>query len=392
MACATRSIPISLNGNRKETLIVGKLLEINNLKTYFKTREGWVHAVDGVSFGINEGEKLGVVGESGCGKSVTALSIMRLIPHPPGETLDGSIIFGEQDLLELPESAIRKIRGKQIGMIFQDPLTSLNPVLTIGSQITESLKLHLGFNNQQATRRAVELLREVGIPEAEKRLNSYPHQFSGGMRQRVMIAIALACRPQLIIADEPTTALDVTVQAQILELINAISSEYNSAVMLITHDLGVVAGMTDRVVVMYAGHVVEMAPTDELFANPRHPYTLGLLASVPRLDEARQEELTPIEGAPPDLLHPPEGCPFVPRCLFATHQCKSPPPLRAVGSNHMAACWYDINEPAEQQRVAARREARARRQAMLDATAQAIVGSSSDGRSAHDPDEQTAAN
>ena len=371
---------------------MGKLLEITNLKTYFRTRDGWVHAVDGVSFGINEGEKLGIVGESGCGKSVTALSIMRLIPHPPGETLDGSIVFGDQDLLEISESAMRKVRGKQIGMIFQDPLTSLNPVLTIGSQIMESLKLHLGLDTQQARRRAIELLREVGIPEAERRINSYPHQFSGGMRQRVMIAIALACRPQLIIADEPTTALDVTVQAQILELINSISSEYNSAVMMITHDLGVVAGMTDRVVVMYAGHVVEMAPTDDLFANPRHPYTLGLLASVPRLDEARQEALTPIEGAPPDLLHPPEGCPFAPRCLFATNQCKSPPPLRSVGANHVAACWYDINEPAEQRRAAARREARARRLAELDATAQAIVATSPDGQTASSPNGPPAAN
>ncbi len=371
---------------------MGKLLEIQNLKTYFKTREGYVHAVDGVSFSLNEGEKLGVVGESGCGKSVTALSIMRLIPSPPGETLDGSIVFGGQDLLELPESAMRKIRGKQIGIIFQDPLTSLNPVLTIGSQITESLKLHLNLNDQQAKRRAIELLREVGIPEAERRINSYPHQFSGGMRQRVMIAIALACRPQLIIADEPTTALDVTVQAQILELIDSISAEYNSAVMLITHDLGVVAGMTDRVVVMYAGHVVEMAATDELFANPRHPYTLGLLASVPRLDEARTDELTPIEGAPPDLLHPPEGCPFAPRCLFVTNQCRVAPPLRSVGDNHMAACWYDINQPSEQQRANARREARARHLAMLDAQAQAIVAASPDGQIAAEPDEQKAAN
>jgi oligopeptide transport system ATP-binding protein len=371
---------------------VGTLLEINNLKTYFKTREGYVHAVDGVSFRLNEGEKLGVVGESGCGKSVTALSIMRLIPSPPGETLDGSILFGGQDLLEVPESAMRKIRGKQIGIIFQDPLTSLNPVLTIGAQITESLKLHLSLNDQQAKRRAIELLREVGIPEAERRINSYPHQFSGGMRQRVMIAIALACRPQLIIADEPTTALDVTVQAQILELINSISSEYNSAVMLITHDLGVVAGMTDRVVVMYAGHVVEMAPTEDLFAQPRHPYTVGLLASVPRLDEARQEELTPIEGAPPDLLHPPEGCPFAPRCLFVTQQCKAPPPLQAVDEHHMVACWYDITQPSERARANARRQARARRQAQLDATAQAIVGASADGPSSADADEPQAAN
>jgi oligopeptide transport system ATP-binding protein len=375
MACATRLTPISPNGEQKETLLVGKLLEVNNLKTHFRTREGWVHAVDGVSFHIDQGEKLGVVGESGCGKSVTAMSIMRLILQPPGEIVDGSIIFGDQDLLTIPESAMRKVRGKQIGMIFQDPLTSLNPVLTIGYQITEVLRLHLGLTSQQARMRAIELLREVGIPEAERRLNSYPHQFSGGMRQRVMIAIALACRPQLIIADEPTTALDVTVQAQILELINSISTEYSSAVMLITHDLGVVAGMTDRVIVMYAGHVVEMAATDELFANPRHPYTLGLLASVPRLDENRQETLTPIEGSPPDLLHPPPGCPFAPRCIFATNQCQSAPPLRAVGPHHIAACWYDINEPSEQQRANARREARVRRLAQLDATAQAIVAS-----------------
>ncbi len=360
------------------------LLEINNLKTHFRTRDGWVHAVDGVSFSIAPGEKLGVVGESGCGKSVTALSIMRLIQRPPGEIVDGSILFGGQDLLDISESAMRKVRGKQIGMIFQDPLNSLNPVMTIGSQITEVLELHLGLRGQAARNRTAELLREVGIPEAEKRLHSYPHQFSGGMRQRVMIAMALACRPQLIIADEPTTALDVTVQAQILELINSISTEYKSAVMLITHDLGVVAGMTDRVVVMYAGNVIEMAPTEELFANPRHPYTLGLLASVPRLDEERQEMLTPIEGSPPDLLHPPQGCRFAPRCLFVTSQCKNPPPLRSVGSNHIAACWYDINNPTEQQRAEARRAARLRQLEQLDATAQTIVASV--------PDEQTSAN
>ncbi len=362
---------------------MGTLLEVQNLKTYFRTREGWVHAVDGVSFSIREGEKLGIVGESGCGKSVTALSIMRLIQQPPGDIVDGTILFGGQDLLALPENAMRKIRGKQIGMIFQDPLTSLNPTLTIGYQITEVLQLHLKMSSSQARLRAIELLREVGIPEAERRLNSYPHQFSGGMRQRVMIAIALACRPQLIIADEPTTALDVTVQAQILELIKGISSEYGSAVMLITHDLGVVAGMTDRVAVMYAGQVVEMAPTEELFANPRHPYTLGLLASVPRLDESRQDVLTPIEGAPPDLLKPPQGCRFAPRCPFVTNQCLSAPPLRTVGHNHVTACWYNINEPAEQQRAAARRATRARRQAMLDAAAHTIV--------APNPDEQTAA-
>jgi oligopeptide transport system ATP-binding protein len=354
---------------------VGTLLEINNLKTHFRTREGWVRAVDGVSFSIGEGEKLADVGESGCGKSVTALSIMRLIQRPPGEIVDGTILFGGQDLLDISEPAMRKVRGKQIGMIFQDPLNSLNPVLTISEQITEVLELHLGLHGQQARNRAIELLREVGIPEAEKRLNSYPHQFSGGMRQRVMIAIALACRPQLIIADEPTTALDVTVQAQILDLITSISNEYQSAVMLITHDLGVVAGMADRVVVMYAGNVIEMAATDELFANPRHPYTLGLLASVPRLDEDRQEMLTPIEGSPPDLLRPPQGCRFAPRCPFVTTQCQNAPPLRSVGANHIAACWYDINNPADQQRAARRRAARARALERLDATDQTIVAS-----------------
>ena len=274
------------------------LLEVQDLKTYFKVKAGKVRAVDGVSFAIKPGEKLGVVGESGCGKSVTALSIMRLLPQPAGEIAGGSVLFDDQDLLDLPESAMQKIRGGKIGMIFQDPLTCLNPTMTVGKQIGEALRIHLKLSSDESQRRAISLLEQVGIPAAAQRINSYPHQFSGGMRQRVMIAIALACNPKLLIADEPTTALDVTVQAQILELISGVCSEFGTAVIIITHDLGVVAGMTDRVAVMYAGKVMETATTDELFANPRHPYTLGLLSSVPRLDEERHSQLRTIEGAP----------------------------------------------------------------------------------------------
>ncbi|GAC1346243.1 MAG: ABC transporter ATP-binding protein [Ktedonobacteraceae bacterium] len=334
------------------------LLEVQDLKLYFKVKAGWVRAVDGVSFSIKPGEKVGVVGESGCGKSVTALSIMRLIAQPPGEYAGGSIIFGDQDLLELPESAMRRIRGGQIGMIFQDPMTCLNPTMTVSKQIAEGLRIHLKLSADQAHQRAVSLLEQVGIPDAAARANSYPHQFSGGMRQRVMIAIALACNPKLLIADEPTTALDVTVQAQILELISGVCSEFGTAVILITHDLGVVAGMTDRVVVMYAGKVVETAPTDELFANPRHPYTLGLLASVPRLDEKRTNELKTIEGAPPDLLKPPPGCPFMPRCAFARAICRTMPPLDPVAGNaaHRKACWVDVTDPKEQAYAEKRRQ------------------------------------
>ena len=316
------------------------LLEVQDLKLYFKVKAGKVRAVDGVSFAIKPGEKVGIVGESGCGKSVTALSIMRLIPQPPGEYAGGSVLFEGQDLLEMPESAMRKIRGSRIGMIFQDPMTCLNPTMAVGKQIAEGLRIHLKLSNEQAQLRAVSLLEQVGIPDASARVNAYPHQFSGGMRQRVMIAMALACNPKLLIADEPTTALDVTVQAQILELIAGISQEFGTAVIIITHDLGVVAGMTDRVVVMYAGKVVETAPTDELFANPRHPYTLGLLGSVPRLDEQRHAELRTIEGAPPDLLKPPTGCPFMPRCAFARAICRTMPPLDPVAgkAEHLKAC------------------------------------------------------
>jgi oligopeptide transport system ATP-binding protein len=344
------------------------LLEVQDLKTYFKVKAGRVRAVDGVSFAIKSGEKLGVVGESGCGKSVTALSIMRLLPQPPAEYAGGSVLFDDEDLLDLQESAMRKIRGGKIGMIFQDPMTCLNPTMTVGKQIGEALRIHLKLGKDEAQKRAIALLEQVGIPAAAERINSYPHQFSGGMRQRVMIAIALACNPKLLIADEPTTALDVTVQAQILELINGVCTDFGTAVMLITHDLGVVAGMTDRVAVMYAGKVVETAPTDELFANPRHPYTLGLLSSVPRLDEERHSQLRTIEGAPPDLLQPPPGCPFMPRCAFARAICRTMPPLDPVAGNsgHLKACWVDVTDPKEQAYAEGRRKARMER--MLAAT------------------------
>ncbi len=336
------------------------LLEVQDLKTYFRVKAGRVRAVDGVSFNVRPGERVGVVGESGCGKSVTALSIMRLLPKPAGEQAGGSIFFEDEDLLGLPESSMRKIRGGKIGMIFQDPMACLNPTMTVGKQIGEALRIHLHLGREEAKKRAISLLEQVGIPAAAERINSFPHQFSGGMRQRVMIAIALACNPRLLIADEPTTALDVTVQAQILELVNGVCKDFGTAVIMITHDLGVVAGMTDRVVVMYAGKVVETAPTDEIFANPRHPYTLGLLASVPRLDEERTAQLRTIEGAPPDLLKPPPGCPFMPRCAFARAICKTMPPLDPVGgdSRHLKACWIDVTDPAQQAYAERRRQLR----------------------------------
>ena len=338
------------------------LLEVQDLKTYFRVKGGKVRAVDGVSFGVRPGEKVAVVGESGCGKSVTSLSVMRLLPQPPAEYAGGSILFDDQDLLDLPESAMRRIRGAKIGMIFQDPMTCLNPTMTVGKQIAEALRIHIkNLSKEEAHKRAIALLEQVGIPAAAERVNSYPHQFSGGMRQRVMIAIALACNPKLLIADEPTTALDVTVQAQILELINGVCTEFGTAVILITHDLGVVAGMADRVVVMYAGKVVETGPTEDIFANPRHPYTVGLLASVPRLDMGREAELKTIEGSPPDLLKPPPGCPFMPRCAFARAICRTMPPLEAIAGNsaHLKACWPDISDPKEQAYAERRRRVRA---------------------------------
>jgi oligopeptide transport system ATP-binding protein len=319
---------------------MGTLLQVRNLKTQFFTEEGIVRAVDGVSFDVEEGETLGLVGESGCGKSVSALSILRLIPNPPGKIVEGEILFEGEDLLKLDEEEIRHIRGNRIAMVFQEPMTSLNPVLTIGRQLTEALELHLKMDHTQASNRAAELLEMVGIPEAANRLNDYPHQYSGGMRQRVMIAMALSCNPKLLLADEPTTALDVTIQAQILEIMARLSRELGTAVVIITHNLGVVARYADRVNVMYAGKVVETATAKELYANPRHPYTIGLLKSVPRLDMGRKDRLVPIEGAPPDLVNPPKGCSFGPRCTFKIDKCETEePPLMQAADKHMSACW-----------------------------------------------------
>ncbi|HET7035873.1 MAG TPA: ABC transporter ATP-binding protein [Thermomicrobiaceae bacterium] len=317
------------------------LLDVRNLKTQFFTQDGVVKAVDDVSFHILPGETLGVVGESGCGKSITAMSIMRLIPNPPGKIVNGEIMFDGEDVLKMSDEEVRSIRGNKIAMIFQDPMTSLNPVLTINRQISEALELHLGMSKGQSRQRSVELLKMVGIPNAEERVDQYPHQFSGGMRQRVMIAMALSCNPSMLIADEPTTALDVTIQAQILDLMRNLQQEHNTALMMITHDLGVVAGMTDRIQVMYAGHVVETAPTEELFGNPRHPYTVGLLNSIPRLDQNAKSKLNPIRGLPPDLIDLPDMCPFLPRCDYAREKCEQQnPPLLEVNSIHRAACWF----------------------------------------------------
>ena len=318
------------------------LLSVNNLKTQFFTQDGVVKAVNGVSFHLMPGETLGIVGESGCGKSITAMSIMRLIPTPPGKIVDGQVVFQGKDILKMNDEQIRSIRGNDIAMIFQDPMTSLNPVLTINRQISESLELHKGMSKSEARARAVELLKMVGIPNAEERVDQYPHQFSGGMRQRVMIAMALSCDPLLLIADEPTTALDVTIQAQILDLMRKLQQERGTAVILITHDLGVVAGMSDRIQVMYAGTVVERADTYELFGNPRHPYTLGLLNSIPRLDSVKHK-LDPIRGMPPDLIDLPDMCPFAPRCDFAEEICeRKHPGLREPIPGHLVSCHFNI--------------------------------------------------
>jgi len=319
------------------------LLEVTDLHTQFFTRDGVVRAVDGVTFQVAAGETLGIVGESGCGKSVTALSLMRLIPQPPGKIVSGSIMFDGQDILKMDDDDVRGIRGHAIAMIFQDPMTSLNPVLTISRQISEALELHLKMDKSEARKRTIELLELVQIPSAKKRVDDYPHQFSGGMRQRVMIAMALSCNPKLILADEPTTALDVTIQAQILDLLKNLAREFRTAFILITHDLGVVAGMTQRINVMYAGRIVEKADTVELFANPKMPYTWGLLRSIPRLDESRKAKLVPIEGLPPDLIAPPPGCKFEPRCQYRRDVChEKEPELKHVPnskSDHEARCW-----------------------------------------------------
>ena len=319
------------------------LLEVDDLKTYFYTRDGIVRAVDGVSFTVYPGETLAVVGESGCGKSVTSLSILRLIAAPPGKIVNGRLMFQGRDLLGLTEDEMRKVRGNEISMIFQEPMTSLNPVLTIGRQIAEALVLHRGMKRKAALERAVEMLTLVNIPEAARRIEQYPHQLSGGMRQRVMIAMALACNPRLLIADEPTTALDVTIQAQILDLMRGLKEKTGAAIVLITHDLGVVAEMAQRVVVMYAGRKVEEAAVDDLFAHPRHPYTEGLLKSIPRLEHAQAAahlRLAEIPGMVPSLKDEVAGCLFAPRCGYATERCRREyPSLEEKAPGHFAACW-----------------------------------------------------
>jgi oligopeptide/dipeptide ABC transporter ATP-binding protein len=320
------------------------ILGVRDLRTYFENREGVVKAVDGVSWELRRGETLGLVGESGCGKSITALSILRLVPQPPGRIVGGSVTFDGRDLLALGEAEMRKLRGNDISMIFQEPMTSLNPVLTIGWQITETLKLHQGMTARQATDRAVEMLDLVRIPEPRRRIEQYPHELSGGMRQRVMIAMALACNPKVLLADEPTTALDVTIQAQILALMQELKERLGTAIVLITHDLGVIAEMAQRVVIMYAGRKVEEAPVDALFDRPRHPYTVGLLGSVPKLSpggRATRERLSEIPGMVPSLIDMPAGCAFAPRCALASDRCRVEyPPFEMKAPGHAAACWH----------------------------------------------------
>ena len=319
---------------------MAELLTVQSLETQFLTREGIVHAVNGVSFHLKEGETLGIVGESGCGKSVTVMSMLRLIPTPPGKVVGGTAFYQGKDLLKMTDEAIRHVRGSQISMVFQDPMTSFNPVLTIGRQVAEPLEIHNGLNRNQAYERAAEMLNMVGIPNAKERLNDYPHQFSGGMRQRVMIAMALICTPQILIADEPTTALDVTIQAQIVDLVKRLRDELGMAIVWITHDLGIIAGLADRVAVMYAGYVIEEAPVKELYANPQHPYTIGLLNSLPHMDESRHRRLASIDGLPPVLLETPSYCPFAPRCSRAFERCwQENPALMSLGSEHTVACW-----------------------------------------------------
>ena len=327
------------------------LLEVTDLRTHFFTREGVVHAVDGVSFAVEKGKTLGIVGESGCGKSVTALSIMGLIPKPPAKIVSGSVVFEDRDLTKLSEKQLENVRGRQIAMIFQDPMTCLNPTLTIGLQSTETMLRHLDMAKQDARRRAAEILDEVGIPRAAERLDDYPHRFSGGMRQRVMIAIALSCNPKLLIADEPTTALDVTIQAQILDLLDDLRREYEMAMILITHDMGVIAEVADEVAVMYAGQIVEQAAVVELFDRPEHPYTEALLGALPQLEGEgiRQGRLTSIPGRPPDLINPPESCRFAARCPYAGFDdscAMEPPPLREIRTGHSVRSAHPASERA----------------------------------------------
>ena len=332
---------------------MGALLEVKDLVVHFHTQDGVVHAVNGVTYTLDEGETLGIVGESGSGKSVHALSMLKLIPIPPGKIVSGQVLFEGQDLLKMSDDEIRHIRGGKIAMVFQDPMTSLNPVLTIGKQITEALQLHLGMNDRQAKNRAGELLDMVGIPDAHRRLNDYPHQFSGGMRQRVMIAMGLSCNPQLLIADEPTTALDVTIQAQIIELVKKLKDELGMAMIWITHDLGVVAGIADTVQVMYAGRIMERGPVRSVFKDTRNAYTLGLLKSLPRLDVQKgATRLVQISGSPPDMHADPVGDPFAPRNPYATPRCwEETPPLRPVEDgdpDHLVAAWYDLRQAVKE--------------------------------------------
>ncbi len=317
-----------------------KVLEVKDLRTYFYTEDGEVRAVDGLRYDVKKGECVALVGESACGKSVSALSIMRLIPYPPGVIVGGEVIFKGQDLLQVSEAKMRHIRGNRIAMIFQEPMTSLNPVLTIRLQLSESLELHRNMSKKAAAEEAVKLLQLVGMPDSESRVGDYPYQFSGGMQQRIMIAMALSCNPELLIADEPTTSVDVTVQAQLLELLDNLRSQFGTAIITITHNLGIVARYTDRVNVMYAGRLVETAPTDVLYSGPKHPYTKGLLASVPRLDMPRDRKLSVIDGLPPHLAHLPIGCHFNPRCYLAIDKCREEDPeLEEVGEDHYAACF-----------------------------------------------------
>jgi len=322
-----------------------RILDVKELRTYFYTQEGEVKAVDGLSYHINKGESVGLVGESACGKSVSALSILRLIPYPPGIIVGGEIFFQGQDLLKASEADMRHIRGNRIAMIFQEPTTSLNPVLTVKRQISEALELHRGMDKEASLGETVRLLKLVGIPDAEQRAQDYPFQFSGGMQQRIMIAMALSCDPALLIADEPTTSVDVTVQAQLLEILAELRDRLGTAVLIITHNLGVVARYVDRVQVMYAGRLVETAPTDELYSDPKHPYTIGLLASVPRLDSERKKSLRIITGLPPNLARLPGGCAFHPRCEYAMDRCRvEVPTLEKIGEDHLRACFYDADK------------------------------------------------
>jgi oligopeptide transport system ATP-binding protein len=327
---------------------VEPLLDVRDLTVRFHTLEGTVHAVNGISYQLGHGEMLGIVGESGCGKSVSVLSVMGLIPQPPGDITAGQVLFQGRDLLQLNENEIQHIRGQDIAMVFQDPMTSFNPVLTIGKQVGEGLKLHLGMTLKQIRQRVAELLTLVGIPGAESRFGNYPHQFSGGMRQRAMISMGLSCNPSLLIADEPTTALDVTIQAQIIDLVKELREQMEMAVIWITHDLGVVAGLADRVLVMYAGFIVEKGTVDEIYKEPHHPYTLALLKSLPRVDRSSGDRLATIPGFPPDLLGLPPGCPFTPRCSYAVDRCRQEnPQLSVVTAGHEVACWVDVQTGSE---------------------------------------------